>query len=263
MKKIIIILSLIFLAFTFVACNLNSSSSDPKNGASDGTTGDVGKTDGDDKDENEYITVTVEAVLKANYTVKVQAGSLDEKSLSSGNCVNVRDVERLVISAEQDNVVSHLCSNIDDDENNNCEGSYNVIYTLADSKIGANKLTLESVDRNESEDCKELFPVYTITMKSGLADKTLKVYNDDKAKTLQVEGSCLKLTQDDFSGLQIDEGVGDENRRVLCESGRCAEDNYEISLYGQPPAPNSVIFNSGAEYNKSKSCEWFNAWWPK
>ncbi len=253
---------MVFLTFTFVACGFFSGSPDKGNGEKGGITAGVkgDNIDGDDNGETGYITVTVEAILKANYVVKVQTGSLDGKSLSSGSCVNVRNVEQLAISAEQDNVVSHLCSNVDDDESNNCKGSYNVIYTLADSKIGANKLTLESVDRNESEDCTELFPVYTITMKSGLGDKTVKVYNDDKAKTLQVKDSCLKLTAGDFSGLQIDEGVGNDNRRIICESGRCDEDNYEISLFGQPPTPNRVIFSSGAEYNKSKSCEWFDVY---
>lgn len=107
----------------------------------------------------------------------------------------------------------------------------------------------------------ELFPVYTITLKSGLTDKTVKVYNSRASKVLQLRDDCLKLTGDDFSGLQIDEGKGDDNRRVICKSGRCRVNNYEISLYGVPPKPDEVIVNSEANYNKSKSCEWFDGSW--
>ena len=252
MKKIVIILSMICLALYFVGCSAGKGSGDD----------DLkGTTDtGTDNSETEYITVTVVANLEAGHTVKVQTGGLaDEKSLSNGQCVNVRDLEKLVISVEQGNEVSQLCSNIDDNENNNCKGNYNIIYKIADSKTGSNKLALESTDRNESEDCMELFPVYTITLKSELSGRTVKVYNDDKARTLQAKDSCLKLTNKDFSSFQIDVGQGDENRQVMCDE--CKENNYEISLHGQPPTPDEVILSSETEYNKSKSCEWFDTKW--
>ena len=256
MRKFILILSMVSAALIFVSCT-------PKDGNEDASGADRDKETAV-KNFSEYTTITVVADLKTGHTIKVQS-SYDEKSLSSGQCVNVRGTEtkRLVISVEQNNVVSQLCSNIDENENNNCKGNYNIIYKLADSQTGANKLTLKSADRNESEDCTELFPVYTLTLGKGLGNKTVKVQTDEKAKNLTAEGSCLKLVQGDFLSLQVDVGEGDDNRKVLCSNSKeesslkCSENNYTVHLYGVPPIPNDVVL-SPADYNKSKNCEWFN-----
>lgn len=262
MKKFVIILGMVFWIFTFVGCNLGGNGYDLLG------TVPLNKKNGSQNAVSDYVTITVVAELKAGHTVAVR-DSFNEETLSGGQCIKVRvdDQGSLVVSVRQNNIVSQLCSSIDEDKNNNCKGNYNVVYKGTDPQTGASKLALELADRNENKDCIALWSaddIYTITVVTDLGNKTMRVQNNKNAKTLRAKkGSCLKLTGDDFGGhLQIDVGEGDYNRRVLCRGdsvvNECNKTNYEINVLGQPPEPDHLVLNPGVEYNNSESCVWFN-----
>ena len=260
MKKLVLILGMIFTMCGFISCNFSSNDNDR---AEEGTTNEL-----------EPITITAVADLKANHKIKIQTAGEDDTFLSKGQCVRIDgEAQRTLVvsSVEQVGVTSQLCSNIDDDNSNNCEGSYNIVYKTAGSETGANKLALESTDRNESKECIKLPPVYTITLAADIGNRTIKVQSASKAKTLKGKWGCLKLKSFDFNDLQIDVGEGDDNRQVLCsnKSGTvsvpCGEEtlfeanNIEISLFGRPPTPDAVkLNNKEVEYNDSENCQWFD-----
>lgn len=268
MKRIMFILGMVFIMCGFfVGCKESSPNVDSIRELREGVS----------PDKLEPITITLTSVLRSNHKVKIQSGYEEDVLLSTGQCVRIEGTtqEKLVVSTEQDNVTSQLCSNIDDDKNNDCKGSYNVFYKPADSKTGANKLALESTDRNESERCIMFPPVYTITLVSDLGTRTVKVQNKKMTKTLKEKGSCVKLKIYDFFDLQIDVGEGDENRKILCSDRKQAGDevvsaqcykeeeeedyfNIEIGISGVPPVPSAVKLNKEVEYNHSKNCKWFN-----
>lgn len=271
MKKFIIILSMVFWAMAFVSCAGNNTGEDPESGES-------GKEETQCKGEERYTTLTVKANLESGYSIKVEGteGLVYDVSLSTGQCVKIGCAEGVVVSIEKaGGVFSQLCSNKDDDKDNNCKGSYDVVYKVADPQTGTNKLALESlVVPNESKECVALLPedeVYTITLAVDLGNRTVKVQNKKKSKTLKGKGSCLKLKEKDFWDLQVDLGEGDENRHLLCSNKegavakRCGagdenkdETNFEVALRGQPPNHNAVVLNVDTEYNNSESCEWLS-----
>ena len=261
MKHIMLVKVSLVLAFVVTGCNSgNDKSGNDVDTVRKGETGVVQETNDPNNIKSGSKgpinnTITVVATLKPGDIVKVEG-----KTLSSGSCVNVRK-RKVAIVVEKQGLVTTLCSNKDEDNSNDCEGNYNVVYAVDSKEEGTTKLALQaSGNRNESEDCTELFNVYTITLKAALTGKTVKITSDgDRAKVLQGKDSCFKLTELDFP-VQIDEGKEvNTNRRVLC--GSCEIGNYEVGIYGRPPSPDSVVLNSNAEYNKSKSCKWFSEYY--
>ena len=263
MKNLTFILGMVFWVLTFfVGCTNNQK---PLK-----TINTEREREGEGKLILDYRTITVFSVLQDGHTVTVQSEHNEGTLSGAGQCIRVRSNDQnLVISVKkQDHTVSLLCSNADENKNNDCKGNYAVYYE--NSQTG--KLILESTDRrNESKNCIALWPedeIYTITMVSNLGNRTVKVQNNRKTKTLKEKGSCLKLIDDDFWKFQIDVGEGNHDRQILCAGGEdeinsdinsCEEArSYEISLFGQLPEPDLVVLNPVSGYNDGDNCEWFN-----
>lgn len=271
MRKFILILSMVFWALTFVSCGGDKADGDQE------ARGESREEETQCKGGEKYTTLTVKANLESGYSIKVEGtkGVAYDVTLSTGQCVKIGCAKGVVVSVEQNNKFTQLCSNKDEDKDNHCKGSYDVIYKVADPQAGTNKLALEPlVVPNESKECVVLLPedeVYTITVIADLGGQTVKVQDEKKSKILKEKGSCLKLKAEDFFNLQVDLGEGEENRYLLCSNKKGAiakkcgggehsddETNMEIALHGQPPNPDAVVLNVDTEYNNSESCEWLN-----
>ena len=243
------ILLILFLSMATVACKFVLES-------------DTSQADTDISDDSESAptvnTLTVGSELMGSELIKVADG-FDVKRLSTGDCVRIRRLKKLVISLEKGQVVRVFCSNIDDKETNNCEGSYNALSSV-DSSTGEKSLNLVKVSALGAEaSCQEMFPVYTITVKASLPEgQTIKIQNGVVVKTLTTKDQCVRMQALDFNDLQVTIGKAEEgSRKFLCggESFPCGrKNNYEVAASG-PPAI-SYTLKTVQSMNESSNCEW-------